>query len=236
MKNRIEAAFNQLAEIYEHSVDTASLFNTELERPAMLKCLPNNLNNMQVLDAGCAAGWYTNELVGRGAKVVATDLSPKMVEAAKRRVGSKVEVRCLDLSVDLPFTDNSFDIILSSLALHYLEDWRKTFAEFQRILKPSGFLLFSVHHPFMDIQLSQNGEYYLTELIIDQWNKNGQKVEVPFYRRPLQSVINDTLAYFTIEKITEPQPTTVFKRKSPEKYEKLMSNPHFLIVKAVNNK
>lgn len=235
MKNRIEAAFNQLAEIYEHSVDTASLFNTELERPAMLNCLPNYLNNMQVLDAGCAAGWYTNELIGRGAKVVATDLSPQMVEAAKRRVGSKAEVRCLDLSMDLPFTDNSFDIILSSLALHYIKDWRNTFAEFRRILKPSGFLLFSVHHPFMDIKMSQSGEYYLTELIIDQWNKNGQKVEVPFYRRSLQSIMNDTLAYFTIEKITEPQPTRAFQMKAPEKYKRLMSSPHFLIVKAVNN-
>lgn len=236
MKNKIKIAFNQLAEIYEHSVDTASLYNTELERPAMMNDIPVNLNNKRVLDAGCAAGWYTNQLLRRGAEVVATDLSPEMVEAAKRRVGTKAKVKCIDLSKNLPFEDNSFDIILSSLALHYLENWHLTFSEFQRILKPNGLLLYSVHHPFMDIKLSKHGEYFLNELIIDHWNKKGKKVEVPFYRRPLQMIINDTLSFFTLEQITEPQPTATFKQKAPEKYERLMKNPHFLIVKAINTK
>ncbi|GIN59378.1 class I SAM-dependent methyltransferase [Lederbergia ruris] len=236
MKEKIRSAFDQLSEAYEHTVDTESFYNSELERPAMVQQLPEDLKQIQVLDAGCAAGWYTNEFLRRGAKVVAMDVSPEMVEATKRRVGTRAEVRCLDFSEDLPFEDHSFDYIVSSLALHYVEDWRQTFSEFQRILKPNGFLLFSVHHPAMDIHLSENQAYFETELIINQWKKNGQTVEVPFYRRPLQTIVNEVVTFFTIDQMIEPQPTMTFKQKFPTKYQKLMKGPHFLIVRAKNKK
>lgn len=232
MNNRVIETYNQLANDYEHNVDKGSLFNTEYERPAMMKLLPTDLKNKQILDAGCAAGWYTEQLVNFGAEVTATDISPKMVEATKRRVGENAKVLCLDLGEKLPFEDETFDVIISSLVLHYIKDWSKTFSEFQRILKPNGKLLYSVHHPFMDIKLSVNGDYFSKELIIDQWKREGKLIEVPFYRRPLNEIVNVTAAYFTLEKLIEPQPTKTFEEKKPEKYENLMKNAHFMIVKA----
>lgn len=167
-----------------------------------------------------------------GVEVTAADISPKMVEATKRRVGENAKVLCLDLGEKLPFEDETFDVIISSLVLHYIKDWSKTFSEFQRILKPNGKLLYSVHHPFMDIKLSVNGDYFSKELIIDQWKREGKLIEVPFYRRPLNEIVNVTAAYFTLEKLIEPQPTKAFEEKKPEKYENLMKNAHFMIVKA----
>lgn len=196
----------------------------------MLQLLPQNLENMKVFDAGCAAGWYTNELSNRGASVVATDISPEMVEATKRRVGEKAEIICLDLETKLPFEDNTFDIIISSLTLHYIKDWGQVFSEFHRVLKSNGIFLYSVHHPLMDIAMSQNKDYFSTELNIDQWKKEGKLFHIPFYRRPLHSILNETVEYFIIEKIIEPQPTLQYKMKAPESYEKLMKNPHFLII------
>jgi ubiquinone/menaquinone biosynthesis C-methylase UbiE len=233
MKNRVRETFNQLASVYENIVDTTSLYNSEYERPSMLGQLPQDLKNINVLDAGCAAGWYTLQLVNRGANVVATDLSPEMVSSTKRRVGDKAKVLCLDLEAKLPFEDNSFDLIISSLTLHYIQDWNHTFSEFQRILKPNGVLLFSVHHPFTDINLLQDAYYFTTELIIDEWKKAGKTYEVPFYRRPLHSILNETLLYFSIEEVIEPQPTMQFKMLAPEKYERLMKSPQFLIIKAL---
>jgi SAM-dependent methyltransferase len=236
MINRVKEAYNQLAKDYEHNVDTKNVYNIDYERPAMIKLFPSNLKNMKVLDAGCAAGWYTLQLVNLGAKVIASDISPEMVAATKRRIGENAEVMCLDLEKKLPFEDESFDFIVSSLVLHYVEDWSKTFSEFRRILKPEGRLLFSVHHPFMDIKLSVNDNYFSTELIVDKWKRQGKLIEVPFYRRPLHLILNETLEYFSIEKVIEPQPTKEFKIKEPEKYERLMKNPHFIIVKALKNK
>ncbi|MDX8045602.1 class I SAM-dependent methyltransferase [Gracilibacillus sp. S3-1-1] len=234
MKEKITETFNQLAKVYEHNIDTDSLHNSEYERPAMLELLPNNLENKRVLDAGCAAGWYTEQLIDRGARVVAIDVSPDMVHATKRRVDKKAEIHCHDLTEPLPFENDSFDMVISSLTLHYLKDWHPTFQEFQRILKREGTLLFSVHHPASDIHLLQNGNYFSTELIIDQWHKDGKLYEVPFYHRPLTEIINQTSTYFAMEKLMEPQPTRKLQEQASETYQQLMKSPDFLIIKATS--
>ena len=56
--------------------------------------------------------------------------------------------------------------------------------------------------------------------------------DVPFYRRPLQTILNDTLSFFAIEKVIEPKPTLLFKEQAPQKYKKLLNRPNFLIIKA----
>lgn len=231
MHNRIKETYNQLANDYEHVVDTKNIYNIDYERPAMTKLLPVDMGGMKVFDAGCAAGWYTLQLVNRGGEVTATDISPKMVAATKRRLGEKAKILCLNLEQNLPFDDESFDFIVSSLVLHYIKDLKQTFSEFSRVLKPNGNIIFSIHHPFMDIKFSQNKDYFDTELIIDQWKRADKLIEVPFYRRPLHVIINETSTFFKIEKIIEPQPTKELKIKNPEKYDILMHNPHFLIVK-----
>ncbi|CEG28889.1 class I SAM-dependent methyltransferase [Bacillus sp. B-jedd] len=235
MKDRIIEVFNKLSGAYEKSVDIDNLYNGEYERPAMLAELPEDLAGTKILDAGCAAGWYAVELANRGAKVAGIDISPEMVSAAKRRAGDKANIFCHDLTEALPFDDQSFDYVVSSLALHYLKDWSFTFSEFKRILKPDGMFLFSIHHPFTDIQLSENPNYFSMELIIDQWRKDGKLFDVPFYRRPLQNILNETIAYFAIEKVIEPIPTAKFKELKPESFEKLMKSPNFLIIKATSN-
>ncbi|MET0959235.1 MAG: hypothetical protein ABWX58_02775 [Psychrobacillus psychrotolerans] len=80
--------------------------------------------------------------------------------------------------------------------------------------------------------MSVNGDYFSKELIVDQWKREGKLIEVPFYRRPLNEIVNETAAYFTLEKLIEPQPTRAFEEKKPVKYENLMKNAHFMIVKA----
>lgn len=232
MKDRIKETFNSLAGAYEHSVDAENLYNSEYERPAMLAQLPKDLSEKRILDAGCAAGWYTEQLVDRGAQVTAVDMSPEMAAAAKRRVGDRADVMCLDLASVLPFEDGVFDYIVSSLTLHYIEDWKLTFKEFHRILKPGGILLFSVHHPFTDIKLSREMDYFSTELIVDKWKKEGKVHEVPFFRRPLSDILAITLQHFSMEEVIEPKPTQKFKELDPERYERLMKAPNFLIVKA----
>lgn len=79
MKESIIAAYDELACDYEYNVDTKNAYNIHYERPAMIKLLPANLKNIKVLDAGCAACWYTEKLVKLGAEVIATDISTEMV-------------------------------------------------------------------------------------------------------------------------------------------------------------
>lgn len=236
MKEKIIKAYAQLAKDYEKHVDTEGIANAYYERPAMMQLLPPSLEGMTVLDAGCAAGWYTEQLISLGADVKALDISPEMVEATKRRVGDKATVLQHDLNEALPFQNRSFDMIISSLTLHYLADWEPLFQEFHRVLKPWGQLLFSVHHPFMDFTAFNRPNYFQQEMLVDVWNKQeAGRVEVTFYRRPLQAIINTTTMHFTLKQLIEPQPIKAFIERYPDSqksYEQFYNNPHFLIVQA----
>ncbi|SEN04886.1 class I SAM-dependent methyltransferase [Lihuaxuella thermophila] len=236
MKNKVLAAFSILAKDYEKNVDNESGYNAYYERPAMMKLLPSNMSGLNVLDAGCATSWYTEQFVKLGANVTAVDLSPEMVQAAKRRVGEKASIFVQDLSEPLPFRDETFHLIVSSLTLHYMDDWSSAFREFHRVMKRGGQLVFSVHHPFMDYTMFQRPDYFAQEWLVDEWKKKESgSVKVSFYRRPLHEIINATTEHFTLDRIVEPQPVGEFLEKLPmksESYDYLMKNPHFLIVQA----
>ncbi|OZM55807.1 SAM-dependent methyltransferase [Lottiidibacillus patelloidae] len=231
MKKEIVDAFNKLAVDYEHTIDENSPYNTHYERPAMLAQLPDVMDGKKVLDAGCAAGWYTEQLLKKGADVVAIDVSEEMVAATKRRIGTESNVLCLNLQEKLPFANEHFDYIVSSLTLHYLDCWEDTMMEFSRVMKPGGKLLFSVHHPFMEYKFSKTGDYFTRERLVLPWEKpKAGTVYVPFYRRSLQETIASPSRYFSIEKIIEPQPIEQLIQLHKQTYEKLMTKPQFLIV------
>lgn len=225
-------AYETMAEYYFREVDRKP-FNADYERPATLSLLPD-VNGRKVLDAGCAAGWYTEWLIRHGANVTAIDFSPAMIRMTRQRVGDKAEVIQADLNEPLDFLeDQSFDLILSSLTLHYLKDWQPVMNEFRRILKPGGNFVFSVHHPFMDFTYFNRENYFLTELLEDEWGTTMGKVKVQFYRRPIQAILSPVLdAGFVIEKVLEPMPTKAFELAQPTIYERLTKRPQFFFVKA----
>jgi SAM-dependent methyltransferase len=64
------------------------------------------------------------------------------LEANAERLGVDVETRACDAE-DLPFDDASFDIVLGHAVLHHLPDLRAAFAEFRRVLRPGGTVLFA---------------------------------------------------------------------------------------------
>ncbi|SHK27775.1 Methyltransferase domain-containing protein [Alicyclobacillus tolerans] len=141
-----------------------------------------------------------------------------MVEATRIRVGPQVTVLEQDLSEVLLFEDETFDIILSSLTLHYFDDWTTTFQEFHRVIKTGGRFVYSVHHPFMDFKLFDRPDYFVHELLEEVLNKKESgPVEVTFFRRPMSEIINVTTGDFTLVHIIEPKPVSEFIKKSRRK-------------------
>ncbi|WP_270453041.1 class I SAM-dependent methyltransferase [Halonatronomonas betaini] len=122
------------------------------------------VKNKKVLDAGCAAGWYTEWLLNQGAEVTVIDFSPEMIKMTEKRVGSRAKIIQADLNQPLDFIkDQELDLIISSLTLHYIKDWEPVMAEFNRILKKSGSLVFlSITHSWTS--------QYLIETTISQQN------------------------------------------------------------------
>ena len=102
-------AYEVLAERYAAIVDSKGE-NAYVERPATLSLLPD-VKGKRILDAGCGPGSYSEWLVNHGAEVIGVDVSPKMIEMAKRRLRNRVQLYEADLNKPLSFLeDGSFDI------------------------------------------------------------------------------------------------------------------------------
>jgi len=226
-----EAAYDELADTYAEEVRT-NPYNADLEFPATSSLIPD-VEGRRVLDAGCGTGVYTEWLVERGAEVVGVDVSEPMLGHARERIGDRAEFVRADLGEPLEFAaTDSFDGVVSALALGYVADWRDPFAEFARLLKPEGFLVFSTGHPLDQFQPGDDdgdANYFEVERKTKEWD-----VEVPYYRRPFSEIIEPlSETGFRIDRILEPQPTAGFEETWPERYEKESRYPVFLCVRAM---
>ena len=144
-KSRIQKHFDAKALCYESSaVLQRNVCKELLQRLDLTSIKPS-----VILDVGCGTGWGTQDLLKKykKAKVLSLDLSPEMLKQTKSKGGwlRKPTLICADAE-EIPLQDESVDLIFSSLMLQWC-DYKKVFAEFKRLLKPDGLLMFSTFGP-----------------------------------------------------------------------------------------
>lgn len=116
-----------------------------VEKPMMREMLPD-LTNKKVLMLGCGTGEESIILKEHGAsEIVGIDISEVSIKVAKETY-SDLEFLIADMH-KLPFEDESFDFVYSSLVIHYSEYPEQVYKEVYRVLKNNGEMLFSVGHP-----------------------------------------------------------------------------------------
>jgi SAM-dependent methyltransferase len=212
-------------------VSASNAANAAYERPAV-QALLGDVRGRDVLDAGCAAGEHAAWLVERGARVVALDASAAMVELARTRLGTAARVLQADLALALPFEDAAFDVVLSSLTLHYLEAWAPPLREFARVLRPGGRLVLSTHHP-LSTPAEQLENYHAVQLVEETWHAFGEPARMRFYHRPLARIVADVLGSgFIVRGLIEPQPMPEAEARDPVLAARFRREPGFLIVDA----
>jgi SAM-dependent methyltransferase len=209
-------------------------FNAYYERPATISLL-GNVAGLRVLDAGCGPGALTEWLVGHGAAVTAVDVSPEMVRIAQERVGDRARVQAADLAGPLPLETGSLDVVVASLAMHYVADWDVPLGEFHRVLAPDGAVVFSTHHPAMDWQLHSPDDYFAVRQVTERWSLGtGGGFDVTFWRRPLTAITESVYrAGFLIERLVEPAPVPELADADADDYRRLRTSPAFLFFRLV---
>jgi SAM-dependent methyltransferase len=220
--------YDNFAEAYS-AENEASLLNAYYERPAML-ALAGDVAGRRILDAGCGSGPLSAALRDRGAIVTGFDKSAGMVELARRRLGDGADLQVADLGGPLPFPDDTFDDVIASLVLHYLEDWGPALAELRRVLKPGGRLLVSVEHPFamtlMHVMAGREADYFATSNRTEEYNFSGQTALLSLWDRPLHAMTGAfTAAGFRMTVISEPEPAPAARELFPDQ---LAAKPRFL--------
>ena len=117
------------------------------EWPAIRALLPD-LHGLEIVDLGCGFGWFCRWAAEQGAAgVLGLDVSDKMLERARAETtDTRIRYDRADLE-KLQLPKASFDLVCSSLAFHYIEDFAGLLANIRQSLKPGGRLIFSIEHP-----------------------------------------------------------------------------------------
>ena len=148
-KRHVREAFQRAA----HSYDRAAVLQREIADRLLARLDLIRFSPQTILDAGCGTG-YGTRLLGRrypGARVIGLDIAAGMVNQAQRsapwmsRWRGRMQHVCGDIE-SLPLANASVDMLISNLALQWC-DPELAFAEFRRVLRPGGLLLFTTFGP-----------------------------------------------------------------------------------------
>ena len=229
---------------YSDIRNSSNSYNNLLEQPLMQELLPD-LVGKKVLDLGCGFGFNCVDFVKRGAaKVVGVDISKKMLAVAKDKSAS-VEIEYINLDMlDISSLSEKFDLIYSSLAFHYIDNFKKLSTDIFALLKSGGQLLYSQEHPIITAPIDDCGSYNKDALgqvesyTFSNYNQSGRRQffwiadEVVIYHRPMGEIIT-TLAQsgFRIEAVLEPTPREEALKALPILAKEFLA-PAFMVVKA----
>ena len=196
--------------------------------PAFLAMLPA-VEGLTGLDIGCGEGANTRALAALGAKMTAIDVAPTFVRHASGTECAAplgIDYRLADATA-LPFADSSFDFATAFMSLMDVADARRALREAHRVVRPAGFLQFSILHPcfatpYRRVKRDGDGVAYAVEVgqyfdrqpFVETWQFSAAPPEVrahskPFglmkFQRTLSDWINDLVdAGWVIERLGEP--------------------------------
>lgn len=98
---------------------------------------------MRVLEYGCGTGMVSRTLSPHVAHITAVDTSPQMLQVLSEKAGEEKIVNIETLAHDLtskPLPVNDFDLVMSSMTLHHIPDFKALLLQFFAALKPGGYL------------------------------------------------------------------------------------------------
>lgn len=208
-----------------------------------LRNLFPDLKNKTVLDLGCGYGWHCDYAVKCGAKyVLGIDGSSKMIdEAKKRHYNDKITYQLTDL-LNYSYPLEKFDLVISNLVLHYIEDLKDIYMKVYQTLTVGGTFIFNIEHPTFTGSVNEDWIYdsdgkpkYWP---VDRYFYTGER-ETSFlgetvvkYHHTLTQILNELIHVgFTIQNIEEVMPPENMLDLPGMKDE--LRRPMMLLVKAI---
>ncbi len=227
---------------YKAIRERAHNYNNLLEQPALESLMPD-VSGKVVLDIGCGSGDFAAKCVRNGAAhVIGIDISENMINDARLKYSGErlefIQVAFEDVKID----PSSIDIVVSSLAFHYMANFRAVMEKVSHVLRDDGELLFSCEHPIVtankggkDWVLDEKGA--IRHFAVDHYHDEGQRtltwiVEgVVMYHRSMSTIVNTMIECgLKVEQLVEPTPTEEAVALLPT-LAKEFRRPSFLIVK-----
>ena len=200
-----------------------------------LKPLFPELSGKTVLDLGCGYGWHCKYAADQGAAfVLGIDQSERMIEEARvRNASPAIRYRVCGIH-DFDYPEQTYDLVISNLVLHYIEELEEVYRFAHRTLKSGGIFLFNIEHPTFTAGVNQQFASDGTWPVTDYYYPGERKTdflgyEVKKYHHTLTQILNGLLkSGFVIEAVEEAIPPQEWRKQMPEE----MRRPMMLLVKA----
>lgn len=205
---------------YKKLRDEGSGLNDNLEQPALWSLLGDSLAGLSILDLGCGFGGFARKARALGAdSVLGIDVSENMLAEARNRTRDPhIEYRRASME-DLDLPEHHFDVVVSSLMLHYVKDYEAALRKIASFLRPGGRLVFSVEHPMFTALPQQDWVRDKDGLPlfwpVDNYRSEGERQihwfigGVVKYHRTMETYVNGPIAAgFTLRRLLEPEPAT----------------------------
>ena len=203
--------------------------NNLIEIPQLFELI-GDVTNLKVLDLGCGCGEHDRKLAEMGAKrIVGIDLSNNMInEAIKNNHSKKIEYKVMSMN-DIDKLEEKFDLVVSSLAIHYVEDYDGLCKKVYNILNDGGRFVFSCGHPMdscailrdysNNFVIINDKKYFL----ISDYNNEGKRIShwfvdgVETYHRNMSHLVNGLInAGFKLEHMAESYATDEIIKLKPK--------------------
>ncbi len=217
------------------------IYRDFLNTPAFFSILPG-INNLSGIDIGCGEGHNTRLLAQKAGRLTAIDIAENFIQKAKEaEKENSLNIEYFVASAtELPFENDQFYFATSFMCLMDIPNQEKALQEAYRVLKPNGFLQFSITHPCFTTPHRKNlrntgsrktyaievGDYFKNlNGRIDEWifgeapadlKNKFPKFKTPIFNRTLTQWFTAILnAGFIIEQINEPYPDNNTVHKHP---------------------
>ncbi|MDP8923061.1 MAG: class I SAM-dependent methyltransferase [Chloroflexota bacterium] len=215
------------------------------EHPAFMALLPD-VRERRVLDLGCGMGQLAFHLAEAGAaKVIGVDISERMLGLATTERSHPRVTYLREALETVAFPPDRFDLVVSSLAFHYVEDYGGLVRRIAGWLAPGGVLVYSTEHPIYTAgdRSTANGWMFdgdgrRLHWAVDNYAEEGLREQHSFtdgvqkYHRMMATLLNGLIdAGFSLERVVEPVPDDDALQRHPNFAEE-RRRPTFLLVRA----
>lgn len=229
---------------YSRARENPLALNYTVEQPGIRALVPET-GGARVLDLGCGAGDFARWLVDeRAASVLGIDPSENMLAAARDQPRPQIEYR-QSFAEELELPGSEFDLVVSSLMFHYIEDLELVIGKIRSWLRTGGVLVFSIEHPITTAILGKRSGWLKDDAgerigwEVTDYSVEGERVsrwivdDVVKYHRTLATTLNMLVeSGFRIDRISEPYATAEGEALDPGLLEERM-RPPFLFVRAI---
>jgi 2-polyprenyl-3-methyl-5-hydroxy-6-metoxy-1,4-benzoquinol methylase len=230
----VRAAWDYAADAYAAGQASGlDYYRLEFFGPAQV-AMCGDVADARLLDVGCGSGYFAREMARRGARVTGVDLSPRMVEHARRQEEASplgVEYEIADAAeVATVFGEQSFDMATSCVALQDMPNVPAVLRAVRAVLRPGGRLVASITHPCSDMpfrEWERDERGRKRWLCVDRYFERGA-VEFTWLRWPyrfttaaLHVPLEDWFAWmlgagFRLAAFREPRPAEEALRRRPD--------------------